>query len=412
MEKYLKRIEESIDLSDIQKRWLLRISTVKRRFFFEKRASGREFLLIRVLKDMSYLFKWKLNILLILRAMGKIIRDEYDLSYPEQFRRMLFVLLIRREMPIFFIRYQLFREEKWANRYVFTYDQYKIQHRLADRLAPKDKAMLMDKYRFQQYCDSKGISIPPMVALFENGNRKDPAGGEWVPPECDLFMKNRRGRAGQGARKWVYKDGVYRSEDKLVLDSGQLIDFFRKSSERNGILIQQVLNAHPDWEPFTRGGLPTVRLVTGRVPNTDQIKPLLATFKMPALNPDADNMMQGSIGSAVNLETGRLEKGMSMQPVKNRFQFDYNPYTGVKITENRLPHWEELVRFAMEMHDHFRLAFVGWDITMSRNGPAVVEGNVGWGAVSTEGVSGIPLIESEYIRLFDEWVAISADEGA
>jgi hypothetical protein len=49
---------------------------------------------------------------------------------------------------------------------------------------------------------------------------------------------------------------------------------------------------------------------------------------------------------------------------------------------------------------------------MSRNGPAVVEGNVGWGAVSTEGVSGIPLIESEYIRLFDEWVAISADEGA
>ena len=237
MRKYLESIEKSEDLNEVQKRWLLRISTVKRRFFFEKGASGREFLLNRAVKDMSYLFKWKLNILLILRAMGKIIRSEYGLSYTGQLRRMLFVLLIRREMPIFFIRFQLFREERWKNRYRFTFDQYKIQHRLADRLAPKDKKMLMDKYRFQQYCDRKGLSIPPMVALFENGELQDPDGREWIPPECDLFMKNRRGRAGQGARKWIYKDGFYASEGDLQLDSKQLIEFFRKSSERNGILI-------------------------------------------------------------------------------------------------------------------------------------------------------------------------------
>jgi hypothetical protein len=80
MRKYLSKILQSHDLNEAQKRWLIRIAGVKRRFFFEEEKSKNS-LPVLIFRDLAYLLKWMLNILLILRAHGGIIGLSTDFLF-------------------------------------------------------------------------------------------------------------------------------------------------------------------------------------------------------------------------------------------------------------------------------------------------------------------------------------------
>ena len=86
-----------------------------------------------------------------------------------------------------------------------------------------------------------------------------------------------------------------------------------------------------------------------------------------------DTLSSGSIGCPVDLGTGELGSGYTMissSPLAK------HPDTGAPFNAFQLPHWEATLDLATRAHRIFAgLAFVGWDIALTDDGPVIVEGN-------------------------------------
>ena len=58
--------------------------------------------------------------------------------------------------------------------------------------------------------------------------------------------------------------------------------------------------------------------------------------------------------------------------------FERHPDTGVMIRGFQIPNWVELLHFTEEAAMHYPMKYVGWDIALTPEGPALIEGNVHW----------------------------------
>lgn len=341
---------------------------------------------------------------------GDLVAEWTGHSHVEQFGQMAILTLRHGVSPKDYYSYRLYRPERYekADRYLYHKPKVRLNRCLIGRTSDNVSFNMRDKRSWFKWALKHDIPTPSPLASFD--------GGEITPfqwsgesnslPETDLFSIWTDMWTGKGAHAWIYKNGHYRDvqNSELYFTAPELIEYLASNSKSHPTVLQERVENHPELQGFTSGGLATSRLVTGRFPEKDP-EPILATLKMPSGNAVVDQMKAGGITAPVDIDDGTLQPAVSAFPQPSGDLFHIHPDTGCQITGSEFPFWDDVVELALNTHQQLPNApFVGWDITVTTEGPMIIEPNDDWGASGTEKPSGIPLTGTAYEAMYDAWM--------
>lgn len=256
-------------------------------------------------------------------------------------------------------------------------------------------AVMDDKLMFETACERAGLPCLKTRIIMEKGAAELATGKQCrsLPPE-DLFVKPSSAHGGEGCISYTWEGGGYHGSDGSFVRSDVLFQRLCSLSFSAKLLIQPRLRNHSELEKSGLSTLSTVRVLSAIHRNGD-IVILRAIFKIPTAGMVIDNLGAGGIGCPVDLYDGRLRAGYKKaSPVP----VEYHPETGISFQSIQIPLWEGVVELAANAHSTFPgLAFAGWDIAVTCEGPVLVEGN-GFPAVESMQQAHGPLFNDEVFK--------------
>jgi hypothetical protein len=140
-------------------------------------------------------------------------------------------------------------------------------------------------------------------------------------------------------------------------------------------LLETRLKPHPVLADLIGPTLCCVRVVT-IIGLSGQPSIIGAVYKMQPKPLGVDHLSYGALGCWVNLESGALSPGRS----RHDFKFtSVIPGTAREFVGFELPDWDEAKSLALRAAAVFPWArSIGWDIAITDQGPALIEGNAHW----------------------------------
>lgn len=292
---------------------------------------------------------------------------------------------------------QLYLANRW-NVTPRTYYQHRLfegRHRLDDLLLTHELALLLsrlghgrdlgeidDKARFLARCRAHGLPAPETYASTSSGavRWRDVDGPDDVP-RVSLVLKPTSLSGGRGFERWAWDEVAGRwSRGGLLLDLDGLLS--RARAQPYPVLVQRALENHPELRPIAPDAVCTVRAVTGREPGRAPTL-LWAVLRVPAPGREVDNVGQGGAAAPIDVARGVLA-GARPDAVELG-TWDLHPVTGAPIAGRRVPRWSEVVATVLLAHSTVDLAFVGWDVALTPDGPLLLEGNTVLGGAEDAG---------------------------
>ena len=86
-----------------------------------------------------------------------------------------------------------------------------------------------------------------------------------------------------------------------------------------------------------------------------------------------DNLNNGGMAAPVDVKTGKLTH---VAFDKNQQLFEVHPNTNKQIKGFQIPFWKESVEMVLEAAKEIpEVGYVGWDVSITENGPLLIEGN-------------------------------------
>lgn len=411
--------EQSIEKRE---RWLKRIQNERRNYSYQKwidKPDDKNVLITELLKwildDITFLIKWNINLLLQLRAYGSVVKKYSGLSFVDQWKRMGYLVFVIRTDSSNFRYNHLFENERWEKVDLFSYSRHNLIEMRTDGFSPKEDVNLINnKNSFYRCCERYGWHTPKIYAIYDQGILTYSDEDKIRLPKKDLFIKNVGGGQGRCAQYLTYENDTYRDLDKNEFDTESLLDYLQiKSKERESLLIQDAKKNHAEWKKFSNGSLATCRIVSGRsLKKKNEIEIFFASLRMPIGKMVADNYSLGGIASAIDIETGVLGRAVSSKPYKGSFSWDFHPDSGEKIEGSQLFKWDEILELTREIHSKFKTFSVGWDLTLTEEGPCVIEGNPFWGSEVLESPANKPLYLTSYPLWVEEYIEILSNKNS
>lgn len=176
-----------------------------------------------------------------------------------------------------------------------------------------------------------------------------------------FFAKPYIGESGKGIEKIKVSD--FSNTEELYK--------YVSDPEKNFGVIEEVIVQHPDVSKIYPDSLNCLRVVT--LVNNGEAYILYSVFKMGNNGKFVDNLENGGLACHFDLDKGEITGQGHTSALIN---YDAHPATGIKFVGYKLPYMnevKELVRKAAMVIPEFR--YVGWDVCITPNGPAIVEGN-------------------------------------
>ena len=207
--------------------------------------------------------------------------------------------------------------------------------------------------------------------------------GQWAGslPHVDLFLKPLRGAGGRGAERWDFDPPQgYHDANGNVLSEAQLVERLERLSQTKSYVLRPRVVNHPAIADLSNGALTTVRVMT--CPDEQgAIEVCAAVFRMAqGHNTVVDNFHAGGIVAGVDVRTGQLGRGVDGGKFGHGTGWhETHPDTGAPILGRTLPMWQEVLELVKEAHAEAFAdqAIIGWDVALTGDGPALVEGNKG-----------------------------------
>lgn len=141
-------------------------------------------------------------------------------------------------------------------------------------------------------------------------------------------------------------------------------------------LAEEFIVQHPALAQLSDTGLNTIRIITqlNEKGEVDYIGPTLRI----TVNSPVDNMAVGNIAAPIDLATGRVKGPGAYQDIRKEPQAEH-PITKVPLVGFQIPYWNEVLELCRRaaLHDT-RNKSIGWDVAITQDGPAFVEGNHNW----------------------------------
>lgn len=176
-----------------------------------------------------------------------------------------------------------------------------------------------------------------------------------------FFAKPYIGESGKGIEKIKTAD----------FESTKSLWDYITNPEKNFGVIEEVIIQHPQAAAIHPESLNCLRVVT--LVNEGKPHILYAVFKMGNNGNSVDNLESGGLACHFDLDKGEvIGKGHTSALIN----YDEHPVTKIKFVGYKLPFMDEVKEMAKKaamVIPEFR--YVGWDICLTPNGPAIVEGN-------------------------------------
>lgn len=243
-----------------------------------------------------------------------------------------------------------FKERSHANRKTFVtviwllkqlekYNPMEYRHIFHDKIIFNET--------FQDYIGRKWLSIPhcthQQITTFIGESKR-------------FVLKNSSGCSG----KQVYVTTGKESKEGLL----SLIN----SGKYN--LIEEILENCEQIKDLNPTSLNTIRVVT--IHGDNYFKVICAALRIGAKGSNVDNVSQGGTAARINVETGKIDSLF----FANSYREHANSQKGRNEIGFDIPFWKETIsmlekasRLVPEIH------VVGWDVAITENGPAIIEGN-------------------------------------
>lgn len=242
--------------------------------------------------------------------------------------------------------------------------------------------ILRNKFYFGIFASAIGIKTPLNVAYIENRVISDIANGfkavsltETLGKSPDVFCKSMDGENGVGVFHVQYKDGIIIINGKQADET----DFWNVIG--NGtFLIQEKITQHPEMSRIYPTSINTLRIDTVRNLKNGEIHLWPSMMRMGAFGSHIDNGSQGGIMVNIDLETGVLnDYGYRESHFDGGGIFYEHPNTKVKFNSFEVPFFKEAVEKCVFFHSMLKdIHSIGWDVVITPDGPAFIEGNDDW----------------------------------
>ena len=174
-----------------------------------------------------------------------------------------------------------------------------------------------------------------------------------------IFAKINHGDCGRGVEKLYVKD---------FESPAAMLDYIQ---ENKLVVLEQVLRQHEDMARLHPSSVNTMRILTDLVDDTVHIAYI--TVKMGRGGGVCDNSGQGGVLCRVDIESGKI-----CSPATDDYfnVYDKHPDTGIVFRGYQLPMVDEAIALAKKAARKVpQIGHVGWDVAITPDGPAIIEGN-------------------------------------
>lgn len=232
--------------------------------------------------------------------------------------------------------------------------------------------MVDDKLQTKRLCEGAGIPVPELLAVAREHSEVRRL-AEKVREFPAFVIKPARGSMGNGilVLEWR-KDQLFRGnreyaiEDLVYHSAGIVSGLYSLAGHSDVALVEERLTIDPAFDALVADGVPDLRVIIYRG------VPVMAMMRLPTLDSDGRaNLHQGAVGAGVSLTEGTLTGAiMQGQPILN------SPDTDVPVAGFHIPHFDDIVRCAVEATDQTGLGYVGADVVVdAKKGPVILELN-------------------------------------
>ena len=290
---------------------------------------------------------------------GDYVVSAYDISQRRQVLQ-LWWLHFRYDVPLHdYYIYALYRPNRWRRASEHISEFWMLQEELINHTSPDDKVICDDKVRFYIHCTQHGISTVPVLGVINKSGARDMDGNALSDPQQDLFVKPREGYEGRDTMRLAYRNGSYAAEKMSFKTWKAARSWLTNELGSDGdFVLQPAIKVHKDWLPYTSGAVPTVRLVTHRLPE-GEIEPLAAVLRMPVGDVVTDNWATGGLAAPIDISSGRLREAVPKYRSEGADSYRIHPDTGHHFVETPLPGWDDVVNHAVTAHKSLDMLFVG-----------------------------------------------------
>lgn len=190
----------------------------------------------------------------------------------------------------------------------------------------------------------------------------------------DFVIKPAQGSGGNGiivivgrsGRDWLGISGKIYTLYDLKKHISDIIFGVYSFDLGDRAIIESRITQHPEMQELSPLGLADVRIIMC----DDQ--PVMSMSRVPTRQSDGKaNLHQGALGVAIDIASGITTHARFLgQPI------DRHPDSGIALLGRKLPYWPEIIGLAGLAARAVPLKYLGVDISISPDGPQLLEINV------------------------------------
>lgn len=231
-----------------------------------------------------------------------------------------------------------------------------------------------NKLKTKRVLGKIGIPVPGLYKVIRN--RLDLERFDWESLPRSFVLKPNTGLGGEGimvvyGRKkngnWINASGQelsiadFKAHIRDILDGRYSI-----SGDPDIAFFEERLKKTKKFRRLCYKGTPDIRIIVHNK------VPVMAMMRLPTKHSEGKaNLHLGGVGVGVNISTGITKTAIQYDRIINTVPGTNRILSGIKI-----PHWQQILKLAVEAQVSSRLGFLGADVVLDRNrGPVLLELN-------------------------------------
>lgn len=267
-------------------------------------------------------------------------------------------------------------EKEYVDYATFRARREELMHKITN----PQVSILRDKFFFSIISNALGFRSPKAIAiinkeevyLFET--KQTISLVDFVKTcNVDSYVKLIDGECANGVFQVQIKEGI------IVVDGkNHSLEEFKEKIEVGKFLVQERIYQHEKMSAIFPKSTNSVRLTSLYDKKTNDVIILPSFLKMGLGNMTVDNWAIGGLIVGLDVETGKLREWAYYKPGYGKKTKEH-PDTGIVFKDFEIPFFNETKEMIRNFHMQLKeVHSIGWDITITPDGPCIIEGNDNW----------------------------------